>query len=88
MLLMKYPQLKKPVKCVNRMGLFETIRDIQFHRNLAKEDERMLHLQWKLDGIEEGELRERDKWQGVVTEKEAENERLRLEIAELRAKSK
>jgi len=88
MLLMKYPQLKKPVKCVKRMGLFETIRDIQFHRNLAKEDERMLHLQWKLDGIEEGELRERDKWQGVVTEKEAENERLRLEIAELRAKSK
>jgi len=59
MLLMKYPQLKKPVKCVKRMGLFETIRDIQFHRNLAKEDERMLHLQWKLDGIEEGETKQK-----------------------------
>jgi len=41
-----------------------------------------------------GELRERDKWQGIVAEKdvaiankEAENERLRMEIAELRAKN-
>ena len=57
MLLMKYPQLKKPIKCAKRMGLFETIRDIRFHRNLAKVDERMLHEQWKEDGIEEGKER-------------------------------
>ena len=54
MLATKYPQLKKPVRCAERMGLIESIRDYYFHRNLAKEDERMLHLQWKLDGIEEG----------------------------------
>ena len=54
MLARKYPQLKKPVRCAERMGLIESIRDYYFHRNLAKEDERMLHLQWKLDGIEEG----------------------------------
>jgi len=54
MLAKKYPQLKKPVRCAERMGLIESIRDYYFHRNLAKEDERMLHLQWKLDGIEEG----------------------------------
>jgi len=63
MLARKYPQLKKPVRCAERMGLIESIRDYYFHRNLAKEDERMLHLQWKLDGIEEGkeEGREEEK---------------------------
>ena len=54
MLAKKYPQLKKPIKCTERMGLLESIRDYQFHRNLAKVDERMLHEQWKDDGIEEG----------------------------------
>jgi len=59
MLARKYPQLKKPVRCAERMGLIESIRDYYFHRNLAKEDERMLHLQWKLDGIEEGKVEEK-----------------------------
>ena len=59
MLARKYPQLKKPVRCAERMGLIESIRDYYFHRNLAKEDERMLHLQWKLDGIEEGETKQK-----------------------------
>ncbi|MCL2231418.1 MAG: Rpn family recombination-promoting nuclease/putative transposase, partial [Treponema sp.] len=56
MLAKKYPQLKKPVKCTERMGLLESIRDYQFHRNLAKVDERMLHEQWKEDGLEEGKI--------------------------------
>jgi len=34
-----------------------------------------------------GRLESDKKWQGVVAEKEAENERLRLEIAELKAKN-
>jgi len=54
MLAKKYPQLKKPIKCTKRMGLLESIRDYQFHRNLAREDEICLHLQWKEDGIAEG----------------------------------
>ena len=54
MLAKKYPQLKKPVNCVKRMGLIESIRYYRFHRNLAKVDERMLHEQWKEDGMEEG----------------------------------
>jgi len=36
------------------MGLLESIRDYQFHRNLAREDEICLHLQWKEDGMAEG----------------------------------
>ncbi|MCL2231335.1 MAG: hypothetical protein FWC01_09595, partial [Treponema sp.] len=47
-------QLKKPIKCTKRMGLLESIRDYQFHRNLAREDEICLHLQWKEDGMAEG----------------------------------
>jgi len=54
MLAKKYPQLKKPVNCVKRMGLIESIRYYQFHKNLAKVDERMLHEQWKEDGMAEG----------------------------------
>jgi len=54
MLAKKYPKLKKPINCVKRMGLIESIRYYQFHRNLAKVDERMLHEQWKEDGMAEG----------------------------------
>ena len=59
MLTKKYPQLKKPVNCVKRMGLIESIRYYRFHRNLAKTDERMLHEQWKEDGMEEGKAKEK-----------------------------
>ena len=38
------------------------------------------------EGIHLGELRSDDKWQGIVADKEAENEQLRLRIAELEAK--
>jgi len=37
-------------------------------------------------GVLMGEQRSDKKWQGIVAEKDAENERLRLEIAELKAK--
>ena len=38
------------------------------------------------DAREEGEQREREKWQGVVADKDAEIEKLRLQIAELQSK--
>ena len=56
MLAKKYPELEKPIYCVKKMSLFEKWRDIQFHKNLAKVDERMLHEQWRLDGIAEGKV--------------------------------
>ena len=54
MLARKYPDLKKPIDCAKTMSWFERWRDIQFHKNLAKVDERMLHLQWEIDAREKG----------------------------------
>ena len=54
MLAKKYPQLKKPIKCTERMGLIESIRDYQFHKNLAKWDEIYLHQQREEDAKAEG----------------------------------
>ena len=54
MLAKKYPKLKKPIKCTERMGLIESIRDIRFHRNLAKWDEINRIEQIKDDARDEG----------------------------------
>jgi len=54
MLAKKYPELEKPIYYTKKMSLFQKWRDIQFHKNLAKVDERMLHLQWEIDAREEG----------------------------------
>jgi len=49
MLAKKYPELEKPVYCARKMSWLDKWRDIQFHRNLAKVDERMLHEQIRDD---------------------------------------
>ena len=54
MLAKKYPELEKPVNYAKKMTLFQRWRDIQFHKNLAKVDERNLHLQWEIDAREKG----------------------------------
>ena len=54
MLALKYPELKKPVICAKKMSLWEEFKDIRFHRNLAKVDERMLHEQIRIDGHAQG----------------------------------
>jgi predicted transposase/invertase (TIGR01784 family) len=54
MLAKKHPEMKKPVYYAKKMSLFEKWRDYMFHKSLAKVDERMLKLQWKEDGIDEG----------------------------------
>jgi len=64
------------------MSLLERWRDERFHRNLAKIDEQCLHEQIRIDAREESDK----KWQAVVAEKDAENELLRLKIAELQKK--
>jgi len=56
MLAKKYPELKKPIRYSKKMSLFEMLRDVQFHKNLAKVDKRMLILQAKMDGHEEKAL--------------------------------
>jgi len=54
MLARKYPELEKPVFCAKKMSLFEKWRDIQFHKNLWKIDEKNLFLQAQMDGREAG----------------------------------
>ena len=44
MLAKKYPDMEKPVYCAKKMSLFEYWRDIRFHQNLWKVDERMREL--------------------------------------------
>jgi len=56
MLAKRYPELEKPIYCVRKVSLLEKWRELRFHKNLAKVDERMLILQAKMDGHEEKAL--------------------------------
>jgi len=72
MLAKKFPELKKPINYAKKMSWFERWRDIQFHKNLAKVDERMLHLQWEIDARAKGhaegltEGREKEKLENAL----------------------
>jgi flagellar biosynthesis/type III secretory pathway protein FliH len=54
MLALKYPELEKPVFCAKKMSLWDKWKDIRFHKNLWKVDERMLFEQARIDGHTEG----------------------------------
>jgi len=60
MLSKRYPDLEEPIFCVRKMSLGEKWRDTRFHKNLWKVDERMLLLQAKMDGVEEGTFKGRE----------------------------
>jgi len=68
MLALKYPELEKPVFCAKKMSLLEKWRDIQFHKNLWKIDEKNLFEQARIDGHAQGvtEGREEGRIQGVA----------------------
>ena len=71
MLAKKYPDMEKPVYCAKKMSLFEYWRDIRFHQNLWKVDERMrelyLQTEFKDECIAEGLAK--GKAQGQTEEK-------------------
>jgi predicted transposase/invertase (TIGR01784 family) len=54
MLALKYPELEKPVFCAKKMSLWDKWKDIRFHKNLWKVDERMLFEQARIDGHVQG----------------------------------
>jgi predicted transposase/invertase (TIGR01784 family) len=56
MLALRYPELEKPVFCAKKMSLWDKWRDIQFHKNLWKIDERNLYEQARIDGHAEEKL--------------------------------
>jgi predicted transposase/invertase (TIGR01784 family) len=76
MLALRYPELERPVFCAKKMSLWDKWRDIQFHKNLWKIDERNLYEQARIDGHAQGreeghaegmaEGREEGHTQGVV----------------------
>ena len=56
MLARKHPELEEAVFCAKKMSLMEKWRDIRFHENLRKVDERMLLKQAQIDGHKEGHI--------------------------------
>jgi predicted transposase/invertase (TIGR01784 family) len=54
MLALKYTELEKPVFCAKKMSLWDKWKDIRFHKNLWKVDERMLFEQARIDGHAQG----------------------------------
>jgi predicted transposase/invertase (TIGR01784 family) len=54
----KYPDMEKSVYCAKKLSLFEYWRDIRFHKNLWKVDERMrelyLQTEFKEEAMAEG----------------------------------
>jgi len=70
MLAESYPEMEKPVSYIKSMtlSLISKWRDYHLHRNLARVDEKMLHLQWKLDGIAEGKAEGEAKARAEVLE--------------------
>ena len=68
MLALRYPELEKPVFCAKKMSLLEKWRDIQFHKNLWKADERNLFEQARIDGHAQG--REEGREEGMAEGRE------------------
>jgi len=54
MLARKYPQLEKPIFCAKEMSLLEKWRDLRFHKNLQKVDEKYMRMQWEMDARAKG----------------------------------
>jgi predicted transposase/invertase (TIGR01784 family) len=79
MLAFKHPELEKPVFYAKKMSLWEEWKDIRFHRNLQKVDERNLHEQIKIDGRAEG-LKEGIAQEKLVIAKNALAKGLSVEI--------
>jgi flagellar biosynthesis/type III secretory pathway protein FliH len=50
----KYPDLEKPIFCAKKLSLYEQWRDIRFHKNLWKVDERMRELYLREEAQKEG----------------------------------
>jgi len=72
------PVMEQAIEAYQRITVTDEFKERERLRHYARINE--------ASAIGEAEEREREKWQGVVADKDAENERLRLQIAELQAK--
>jgi predicted transposase/invertase (TIGR01784 family) len=75
----KYPDLEKPIFCAKKLSLYEQWRDIRFHKNLWKVDERMRELYLREEAQKEGHEKGRE--EGREEGREKGREEGREEIA-------
>jgi predicted transposase/invertase (TIGR01784 family) len=80
------PQVKEAVVKLRRLSADEQARWEYETKEKARRDKNMFERWAREEGEKAGEKRERKKWQVVVADKDAENEKLRKQIAELQLK--
>ena len=78
--------MEKAINAYNTVTVSPEFRELERLRTMARHNEASALRHARDEGRNEGKLEERKKWQDVVANKDAENERLRLQVAELKAK--
>ena len=88
------PTMEQAINAYQRISVSPDFRELERLRSISRHDEASALGEAAEKGRAEGEQWEREKWQGVVAGKDAEianqaaeNEKLRLQIAELQAKA-
>jgi predicted transposase/invertase (TIGR01784 family) len=80
------PQVKEAVVKLRRLSADEQARWEYEMKEKIRMDTNMFQEWAREEGEKAGEKRERKKWQTIVADKDAENEKLRKQIVELQAK--
>ena len=78
---LKEPIMEQAINAYERITVTPEFQELERLRSRARHNEAsaLRHAEQR------GEQREREKWQDVVADKDAENEKLRLQVAELQA---
>ena len=79
MLATRSPQMKKAVGVLKELSADEATRMRYENRENARRDEKSR----RDDAVREAEKAEREKWQGVVADKDAEIEQLKSQLGKL-----
>ncbi len=83
---MEVTVMNETIEAYRQVTATDEFREIERQRSRARHNEASALGHARREGIREGELQERKKWQGIIAGKDAENEKLREQLAELQAK--
>jgi len=83
---LKEPVMEQAISAYERISVTPEFRELERLRSMARHDEASALGEAREEGREEGREEEREVWQGVVADKDAKLERLRAEIAVIKAK--
>jgi len=82
--------MEQAINAYQKITVTSEFREKERLRSIARHNEASALSEAEEKGMErgivEGREKEREKWQGVVVDKDAEIEKLRLQLAELQAK--